>query len=267
MTISDVENQPAGDTPAAHPSAPLQAAPSRREVRVTLWALVLIWVALVVIGAAFDYLIKSMGLLPGDVAIAREIQESRITDPVLTPLMVFVSQIGYTPWTTIIFLMAVAVPFLMRRWNDALLLALTITADIVTFGIKLLVARPRPTADLVNIYRQVSDYSFPSGHVVHYVVFYGAICYLAWRGLHLLGDRQVGLRVISWLGIVLSAGLILLIGPSRVYLGAHWPSDVLGGYLLGGAWLLTLVILHTRWLNSAFYRRHWGRPPAPAVSP
>lgn len=247
------------------PSVPTQAAPPPREARVTLWALLGVWLFLVVAGAALYYLIRANGLLPGDVAISREVQEQRAADAVLTPLMVFVSQIGYTPWTTIIYVAAVAIPLVFRRWNDALLLALTVTADVVTFGVKIAVARPRPTADLVNIYRQVSDFSFPSGHVVHYVVFYGVICYFAWRGLRGLQGGSY-LKGIVW-GPVLfvSAALILLIGPSRVYLGAHWPSDALGGYLLGGAWLFTLLVLHTRWLNSAFYRRYWGPRPA-AVS-
>jgi membrane-associated phospholipid phosphatase len=102
--------------------------------------------------------------------------------------------------------------------------------------IKALVARPRPTADLVRVYDSPESYSFPSTTAFFAATFLGILGYLAWQP-----RRRV---VIVTLGIL----LLLSSGLSRVYVGAHWATDVLGGWLLGGAWLLVLIALHRWWL-------------------
>jgi undecaprenyl-diphosphatase len=81
----------------------------------------------------------------------------------------------------------------------------------------------------VRMLRHMGGYSFPSGHVVTYVAFFGFAAHLAGIDVHS--------PTLSWLIILPCAGMIALVGPSRIYLGAHWASDVLGAYLLGGLWL------------------------------
>ena len=105
--------------------------------------------------------------------------------------------------------------------------------------LKLLVDRPRPTEDLVIIWRDSAGLGFPSGHAYTAMVLFGLLYYLApiivrWKRAVLL------LRLSSLM-------LILLIGISRVYLGAHWPSDVLGGFLVGGIILTLLIHLHRQY--------------------
>ena len=106
-----------------------------------------------------------------------------------------------------------------------------------------LVKRPRPSTELIQLRidpKEIEGFpSFPSGHTVHYTVFFGFLGFLA--------ATQLKPRALSWLLLFLLAGLVLLVGPARVYLGAHWISDVVGGYLLGGAVLLCGVNLHRRW--------------------
>jgi membrane-associated phospholipid phosphatase len=206
--------------------------------------------ALLALGAALGAAVYAGGLLPGDVAVARELQEQRPIDVVLLPLMVLVSAPGNDPWAETLFVGAVALLVLERRWAAAVLVALTVVADVLAATIKLVVARPRPTPDLVEIYRQVSGYSFPSGHVVHYVVFYGVIGYLAWRTLP-SSRPNPWLRRLLQIVLGVCCALVLLVGPSRVFLGAHWPTDVLGGYLLGGACLLLVVAGHEWWTTRA----------------
>jgi undecaprenyl-diphosphatase len=214
---------------------------------------------LVASGVALSIVAAHTPYLPGDLGLAREFQESRSLNVLLTPLMVAISLPGYAPWAEILWAFAVLVPILGRRWPVALHIALTASGDVLAQVVKWLVARPRPTTDLVDVYRQVTGASFPSGHVVHYVVFFGVVGYLAWQAWR---STRVGspTRAVAFCLLLICGGLILLIGPSRVYLGAHWPTDVVGGYLLGSAWLAILV---------AAYRRGLQRPAPPiaAVSP
>ncbi len=105
--------------------------------------------------------------------------------------------------------------------------------------LKILVDRPRPTEDLVMIWRDPAGMGFPSGHAATAMILFGLVYYLApimvpWKRAILL------LRFSSLM-------LILLIGISRVYLGAHWPSDVLGGFLVGGIMLTLLIHLHRQY--------------------
>lgn len=104
--------------------------------------------------------------------------------------------------------------------------------------LKAAIARPRPDADLVQVLFEVRHESFPSGHVTYFVEYFGFLFFLAYVLLRRGRLRKIALAVI--------AVPILLIGVSRVYLGAHWPSDVLGAYLAGGMWLIFMIEVYRR---------------------
>src|SRR6185503_7608434 len=87
--------------------------------------------------------------------------------------------------------------------------------------------------------------SFPSGHVVMVTTFYGFLAFLVFTLLKPSWGRTALL--------VVFAALIVLMGPSRIYLGQHWFSDVMGAYLLGGLWL-ALTIMFYRWGKQRFFR-------------
>jgi undecaprenyl-diphosphatase len=112
-------------------------------------------------------------------------------------------------------------------------------ASLLDNLIKVLVARHRPASDLVHVLNPATGYSFPSGHAVFYtwvaVMLAAAIApKISPRG-----------RPFLWLG----AALVILIGCiARVYDGVHWPSDVIGGFLLGLAWCAFVLWLPERWL-------------------
>lgn len=97
--------------------------------------------------------------------------------------------------------------------------------------LKMLLQLPRP----VEVYRGVSLYGFPSGHTTMAVVIYGFLALLLSRG------RPAFARGALFLGAFLISGLI---ATSRLYLGVHWLSDVLGGFLLGSAWIALLGLLY-----------------------
>ncbi len=125
------------------------------------------------------------------------------------------------------------------RREAAFLLAVLATGQVIKIAIKFLIARPRPRPDLARVLIEAKEiYSFPSGHTVHYTVFFGFLAVLA---LVLLKRP-----ILRWGAVAVLGALVLLVGPARVYLGAHWASDVLGGYLLGGAVLLAYVYFYLR---------------------
>jgi len=147
-------------------------------------------------------------------------------------------------FTVLWLLSAVVVGYLLliRRREEALLLAISlIAASLLNAGIKELVRRPRPF--VVPHLANVSNASFPSGHAM-----LSATTYLTMAVL--LARLQTGLWARIYIH-TLAIGLVLLIGLSRIYLGVHWPSDVLGGWCLGAAWSLGFSLLAASRLKPA----------------
>lgn len=111
------------------------------------------------------------------------------------------------------------------------------TLGLVAFGgntvLKHVVRRTRPDTLFVQ-HMKIKSYSFPSGHAFGSMAIYGLLAYLAYK--HLMQPWNTVIMAILAL-------LILCIGVSRVYLEAHFPSDVMVGWLLGGACLLSIVLV------------------------
>ena len=120
--------------------------------------------------------------------------------------------------------------FLMhrRRWHAAILAATVLAADISSEALKTVYGRPRP--DLVPHGSYVYSASFPSGHST-----LSAATFLTLAMLIASLEPNRGTKIMVF---VLAMILVLAIGFSRVYLGVHWPSDVLAGWCLGAAWAL-----------------------------
>lgn len=105
--------------------------------------------------------------------------------------------------------------------------------------LKLIFSRPRPFEWMIT---EESGYSFPSGHAMVSAAFYGMIIYLIWR----TGINKK--YKILWTGIL--SILILLIGVSRIYLGVHYTSDIIGGFTLSLSYLListSLIEYYLKW--------------------
>jgi undecaprenyl-diphosphatase len=101
--------------------------------------------------------------------------------------------------------------------------------------LKAMMDRPRPIAgrDLRVVVAPLGGSSFPSGHVITYVGTYGFLAYLAYTLI-----RDPGLRLTATGTLV---GLVVLVGPSRIYQGHHWPTDVTASYLLGTSYLIVVI--------------------------
>lgn len=127
-------------------------------------------------------------------------------------------------------------------------------ASLLDNAIKQMVERHRPTPDLLHIAVPASGYSYPSGHAVFYTWLY----FLAAFSLAPKFGRRG--QPLVWL---LAFILIALACVGRVWAGAHWPSDVLGGFLLALSWCSFVLWLPERWLPSPSRRWFlWRRRPA-----
>jgi undecaprenyl-diphosphatase len=171
-----------------------------------------------------------------DLWLTQRLQQ--FTYPGVRRLMIAVSWPGYGYNGLIVALGAASVLLILRLKLEAVcLLASAGIGSLVTNILKLIIARSRPAAELVEIYISHRTMSFPSGHVVSYLSLYGFLFYL----IYVLMPRS---RLRALLLTILGA-LMSLVGLSRIYLGAHWASDVIGGYCLGSCWLM--LVIHFYW--------------------
>lgn len=188
--------------------------------------------------AALLALARVYATFPGDEWALLELRQWR--GAWLDGAAIFLSSIGAggigwaglaVPWIPIA---AVAGLLGVRRWNDAVFLSAAVLAPAVNLGLKELAVRPRPDAALALV--NETGYAFPSGHAVFAAAFFGALIVLLSRRNGL--DDRPALRVTLQAALAL---VIMAVGASRVYLGVHWPSDVVGGFLFGAVYLAALV--------------------------
>jgi undecaprenyl-diphosphatase len=172
-----------------------------------------------------------------DLEFSEEIQEHQF--PLLDFVMKAVSYPGYMPYAAIMVAVTALVFFIRKHKKEALFVVLTTGAVLVSTVAKLLIDRPRPAKDLVRIALETHQQSFPSGHVNFYVVFFGFLTLLMYMLKHISTPVRI---VVS----VFNIGLIFIIPISRIYLGAHWFTDVLGGFLLGILYLYGLSYFYLK---------------------
>lgn len=149
--------------------------------------------------------------------------------PVLTAFFTGVTTVGSTVSMTVLAVVAIGYLAYRRLPADAVLVAVVaIGAGLIVLLGKNVVGRARPPVE----YRLVveTNQSFPSGHALASMAILGMLAVLVGRAL-----TTVRARVLLWIGVGIA---VLLIGASRVYLGVHWATDVLGGWASGACWLL-----------------------------
>lgn len=161
--------------------------------------------------------------------------------PALTLLAKGLSFIGSTRLVIGISLLTMGLLFLVLKHRLELLLFLVVAlgSQLLNTMMKLWFHRERP-----NFHRLIEQagYSFPSGHSMAAFSLYGAIAYLLWRHMRSSSERVL---LIAF-AVIMTGG----IGWSRIYLGVHYPSDVIGGYTASGAWLMLSIGYFE------FYRNH-----------
>ena len=165
--------------------------------------------------------------------------------PVLTPLMKLVSLMGKGGIFLILLSLALMLFKPTRRFGTAMLLGVSIGAIFTNLFIKVAVARPRPYADPNGFYYPLwdmlgrateSDKSFPSGHTT--------AAFAASVPVFLLGKKRV-----SWTALLFG----LMMGVSRIYLVVHYPSDVLGGLIVGSVAGCLAVLVTQRFVPQKYF--------------
>ncbi|MBI4853134.1 MAG: phosphatase PAP2 family protein [Acidobacteria bacterium] len=138
---------------------------------------------------------------------------------------------------TIVISFTLILYYLGYKLEARMLLLITGVAQIANSIIKVIIARPRPAGEIcVRLLVQENTLSFPSGHVTHYVCLYGFLCFLIYK--------KVSNPLLKIILMALPAALVALVGFSRVYLGAHWTSDVTAAYLSASVWLIFISGLY-----------------------
>jgi undecaprenyl-diphosphatase len=175
-----------------------------------------------------------------------------IASPGLDAVMNALTAAGTVPVIGPMLAVVVAWLTLKRRYGGVLFLVVASAGSLLLQGVmKLWFERPRPKLPWAQV---LPDYSFPSGHTMNAIIFYVALALIVWS----MFGRRIGVAA-----LVSAIVLALAVGLSRIYLGYHYLTDVVGALLAGIAWLLVV--------GAAFNARpgwwHWGAGSSPADRP
>lgn len=215
--------------------------PSKPEIKKRGLFFEVILLIFLVSFAVLAFFSKQYPYFPFDLYITRNIQ--LINSQPFNYLMLLMTEIGFViPGTLLVAAGCLTLIRFKKPVDAGILLLSTSGAVLLSLILKLLVARPRPDPNLIHQFTtyQIRD-SFPSGHVLFFTGFAGFLLYLSW--IYLPKGIFRYLVVSCW------TLLIVLMGMSRIFLGAHWFSDTLGAYLIGGVWLLVIIFLRRRYID------------------
>ncbi|MCZ4223069.1 phosphatase PAP2 family protein [Pedobacter rhodius] len=176
-------------------------------------------------------------IVPFDVDVSLAVQKYQAKW--LDYLMLAISLFGELPWSLVSVLVVAAIFYFNKFKRESYFIALVLCSGLIILGMKNIINRPRPTSFYVRLVEVNRFQSFPSGHVLSYVLFFGFLIILM---------RNLTTIATGWrrLITIIAIFLIIMIAPSRIYLGAHWFTDTLGGFLLG---LICLYPLAYFYLN------------------
>lgn len=191
------------------------------------YILLIVYAVLLALFALLAWWVSIHPVLAIDVTITHEFQENQ--SPWLRNAMIAISYIGNVAVLSVglVALAALLLWIVDLRLEAVMVIVVNATSALLNWLIKLIVARPRPSASMVEILQKAAGLSFPSGHVMSYVSFWGLLFSLSlilFKGNHWWRTAL----------LIISALFVILVGPSRIYLGDHWASDVLGAYLFSG---------------------------------
>jgi len=193
---------------------------------------------LAVVTVAISIVVYFHPVMNFEVLISKDLQAKGDTlwqQQLISNILSFVSLIGRTTIMVWIVLAFALLFWLLKYYWENLFCLITLFSAVINSLIKILIHRPRPSEDLVNVLDRQLSPSYPSGHVVFFTVFFGYII------ATMFFTKKIPLFVRIIIGIF-SLLLIFLVSISRIYLGAHWVTDVIAGYCEG--FILLAILLY-----------------------
>jgi membrane-associated phospholipid phosphatase len=212
----------------------------RRSIifQILLILLIMAFAALTYFVKNIDYSSNARATFSLDLDVTQNIQQ--ISLPGFDFAMRFLSKMGDVYWGSLLITAFFFIAIYLKKQKDALLILLSaIGVGVLSVILKAYVSRPRPDPEIISqIGNFLREDSFPSGHVLHAIGLYGFLIFLV--------IVHVKSRYLEAVLVVPLLLIIIFMGVSRIYLGAHWFSDTLGSYLIGGVWLYIMVFIYHR---------------------
>ncbi|MDA1675475.1 phosphatase PAP2 family protein [Bacillus cereus group sp. TH152-1LC] len=165
-----------------------------------------------------------------------------LESPFLTTIMKFFTTIGSTKTVAILCLIIMCVLYKVLKQRSECLLFITaiLGTNVLFISLKFLIQRERP-----SLHRLIEEtgYSFPSGHSTIAFALYATVLFLLWRHVRVQWKRVILTVLVSM--------MIISIGISRIYVGVHYPSDVLAGFLIAAFWITLVIGIHQKYQENA----------------
>jgi undecaprenyl-diphosphatase len=192
---------------------------------------------LVLLFATLAYFVTLHPINKFDVSISKFVQQ--FNTPVLDKVMIVISAFGNVEIALASLIITAGIFLVNKLKREAIFVSCITFTGIITFVLKRMFGRPRPTADVVTLIDRYQNNSFPSGHTLSYIVFFGFLIFLM---------KKLKSVPKYWRITVISiAHFMCVFGPiSRIYLGAHWLTDIIGGLLIGLLYLQQLIWYYKR---------------------
>jgi len=203
--------------------------------------LIIVFILLLIAFTALSIFIAQHPILPFDIGVSLFIQQFHSNW--LDKIMLAISFFGELPWSLLSVLVVAGIFYWQKYKREGFYIASILVSGLIILAIKNVIDRPRPTTFYVRLVEVNRFQSYPSGHVLSYVLFFGFLLILMDK---LTKIPKITRNIVSWI----SAFLLIFIAPSRIYLGAHWLTDTVGGFLLGLICLFPLCYFYFKKENN-----------------
>lgn len=181
---------------------------------------------------AAKWLVNFRWFLNADISAQKIILNARID--FLNDFLIIFTDLGDTKFMASLTLAAAFIFFIKKYyWHSIGIVFSFGVTELVSIVLKNVIGRHRPPHELALV--ATDSASFPSGHTIAAVAFYGFLIYFS--------NKEIKGKSAKNILTGFCALMILLAGFARIYLGAHWPSDVLASYILGGIWVMIVIWL------------------------
>lgn len=166
--------------------------------------------------------------------------------PLLTAVMKLFTFIGSMPFIVVLSFLVLFFLYKVFKQRSELILFIVVLlgANVLFLSLKWFFHRARPD---FHRFIEVRGYSFPSGHATNAITLYGLLAFLLWRHIPAKWGRTIV--------VLISVLMVITIGTSRIYLGVHYPTDIISGYLVGGFWLAAAIYFYQQYKEKSQNRR------------